>query len=86
MIAQPDRPDRFVFLILENFTFIAFAGAIEPLRLANRMAGRALYEWQVVTPDGKPVQASNGVSIAAEAGLEALSKGGRRSSSSAGST
>lgn len=75
MIAQPDRPDRFVFLILENFTFIAFAGAIEPLRLANRMAGRALYEWQVVTPDGKPVQASNGVSIAAEAGLEALSKG-----------
>jgi transcriptional regulator GlxA family with amidase domain len=76
MTAQPDTttPDRFVFLLLERFTLIAFAGAIEPLRLANRMAGRQLYEWRVVTPDGRPVSASNGVTVAAEGGLEPLDK------------
>jgi AraC family transcriptional regulator, glycine betaine-responsive activator len=70
----PDRPDRFVFLLLESFTLIAFAGAIEPLRLANRMAGRTLYEWQVVTPEGRPVTASNGVVVDAAAGLDPVDK------------
>jgi AraC family transcriptional regulator, glycine betaine-responsive activator len=66
---DPERPERFVFLLLENFTLIAFAGAIEPLRLANRMAGRTLYKWQIVTPTGGPVTASNGVVLQADAGL-----------------
>lgn len=71
----PDpRPDRFVFLLLENFTLIAFAGAVEPLRLANRMSGRQLYEWQVITADGQPAAASNGVVVEATAGLVALEK------------
>lgn len=76
MTAKPDsdRPDRFVFLLLERFTLIAFAGAIEPLRLANRMAGRQIYEWRVVSPDGNPVRSSNGVTVAAEAGMEPLEK------------
>jgi transcriptional regulator GlxA family with amidase domain len=63
------RPERFVFLLLENFTLIAFAGAIEPLRLANRMAGRTLYDWQVATETGGPVTASNGVVLQADVGL-----------------
>jgi AraC family transcriptional regulator, glycine betaine-responsive activator len=69
------RPERFVFLLLENFTLIAFAGAIEPLRLANRMAGRTLYEWQVVSETGGPVTASNGVVLQAEAGLGDVPRG-----------
>jgi transcriptional regulator GlxA family with amidase domain len=68
------RPVRFVFLLLENFTLIAFASAIEPLRLANRMSGRQLYEWQVITADGQPAAASNGVVVEATAGLVALEK------------
>jgi transcriptional regulator GlxA family with amidase domain len=69
------RPERFVFLLLENFTLIAFAGAIEPLRLANRMAGRTLYQWQVVSETGGPVTASNGVVLQAEAGLGEIPRG-----------
>jgi transcriptional regulator GlxA family with amidase domain len=65
----PPRPERFVFLLLENFTLIAFASAVEPLRLANRMSGRTLYEWQVVTETGGPVHASNGVAMQPDAGL-----------------
>ena len=67
--SEPSRHERFVFLLLENFTLIAFAGAIEPLRLANRMSGRTLYAWQVVTETGGPVTASNGVVLQADAGL-----------------
>jgi transcriptional regulator GlxA family with amidase domain len=69
-----ERPERFVFLLLENFTLIAFAGAIEPLRIANRMAGRTLYEWSVVTEKGGPVAASNGVVVEADAGLGELGR------------
>ena len=71
---DPARPERFVFLLLENFTLIAFAGAIEPLRIANRMAGRTLYEWQVVSETGGPVTASNGVVVQADGGLGELGR------------
>ncbi len=64
----PSRRERFVFLLLERFTLIAFAGAVEPLRLANRMSGRTLYEWQVVSDGGGPVRASNGVVVEAGGG------------------
>jgi len=63
------RPETFVFLLLENFTMIAFASAIEPLRLANRMSERTLYDWQVVTETGGPVTCSNGVVVQADAAL-----------------
>jgi transcriptional regulator GlxA family with amidase domain len=69
------RPERFVFLLLENFTLIAFASAIEPLRLANRMAGRTLYEWQVASETGGPVTASNGVVLQADGGLGEVARG-----------
>jgi transcriptional regulator GlxA family with amidase domain len=56
-----DRPEKFVFLLLEGFTLVAFAGAIEPLRLANRMAGRQIYEWTSLSEGGGSVRASNGI-------------------------
>ena len=70
--APEARPERFVFLLVENFTLIAFAGAIEPLRIANRMAGRTLYEWKVVSGTGGPVIASNGVALQTDGGLEGV--------------
>ena len=32
---------------------MAFASAVEPLRLANRMAGKELYRWHLASQDGK---------------------------------
>jgi transcriptional regulator GlxA family with amidase domain len=73
-IPRPDpraeaRPQHFAFVLLDNFTLMAFAGAIEPLRLANRMAGRTLYHWSVLTEAGAPAHASNGVVIQADGPL-----------------
>ncbi|MDH3770298.1 MAG: GlxA family transcriptional regulator, partial [Nitrospirota bacterium] len=46
-----------------NFSMIAFTSAIEPVRIANRLSGRELYGWQVVSKEGGPVRASNGVLV-----------------------
>jgi transcriptional regulator GlxA family with amidase domain len=52
-------PTRYGFLLVPNYSMIAFTSAIEPLRMANRIAGSTLYEWQTLTLDGAPVAASN---------------------------
>lgn len=63
------RPETVVFLLLENFTLSAYAGAIEPLRLANRMHGTKLYEWRTISENGLTVRSSTGLGIEPESGL-----------------
>ena len=60
------RPQRYVFLLLERFTMVAFAAAIEPLRLANQIAGRRLYEWRLLGESGQAVACSNGTAVVVE--------------------
>ncbi|MBA2492673.1 MAG: GlxA family transcriptional regulator [Gammaproteobacteria bacterium] len=55
---------RVGFLQLPRYSMIAFASAIEPLRMANHLSGQLLYQWTTVTFDGEPVAASNGLSLA----------------------
>lgn len=59
-----------VFFLVPNFSMIAFATAIEPLRIANRMLGRDYYTWRLASMDGNPVTASNGVEVAVQASLK----------------
>ncbi|HEX2526470.1 MAG TPA: GlxA family transcriptional regulator [Geminicoccus sp.] len=70
-------PDPIGFLLLDRFSMMAFTSAVEPLRVANRMAGRELYRWRVFSLDGRPVEASNGLSVVAHqpfgAGLDVSS-------------
>jgi transcriptional regulator GlxA family with amidase domain len=62
--APPENTRVIGFLLVPRFSMIAFSSAIEPLRLANRAAGRTLYEWRLFSSDGRPVRASNDVEIA----------------------
>lgn len=64
-------PECIGFLVVPDFSMIAFTSAVEPLRLANRTAGRSLYEWRVMSQDGAAVSASNGVSISPDSALTA---------------
>lgn len=64
----------FYFLLMPGFSAIGFISAIEPLRVANRFRGE-LYRWHVLSVDGGPVLASNGMSVNADAALEPLKKG-----------
>lgn len=56
------------FLLLPGFSAMGFISALEPLRVANRFRG-TLYRWRVLSLDGGAVQASNGMSVNADAAL-----------------
>ena len=56
------------FLMVPNFSMIAFASAIEVLRLANHVTGARLFAWRLYSPDGRPVSASNGIAVACDGG------------------
>jgi len=58
-----------LFLLIPKFSMIAFSSAIEALRLANRAAGRTVYEWRLVSKGGEPVEASNGIALNCDASL-----------------
>ncbi|AYG43072.1 GlxA family transcriptional regulator [Pseudomonas sp. Leaf58] len=63
-------PQIIHFLLLPGFSAMGFISALEPLRVANRFKG-PLYRWQVLSLDGGAVQASNGMSVNADAALAA---------------
>ena len=65
----PARPHRIAFLLAPNLSMIAFASALEPLRIANRLTQRSCYSWTLHSPDRAPVRCSNGVELTADAGL-----------------
>lgn len=55
---------KFAILIFPGFPMMAFSAVIEPLRAANTLAGKALYEWAVVGGGEGSIRASNGIVIA----------------------
>ncbi|WP_062562822.1 GlxA family transcriptional regulator [Paracoccus aminovorans] len=59
-----------VFFMVPEFTMMAFASALEPLRAANRMLGHDAYRWRLASLDGRPVQASNGVECHVDTSIE----------------
>lgn len=65
------KPYRVGFLLINNFTLIALATAIEPLRMANQLTGRELYTWQLVSATGETVKASDGIVITPDASIAA---------------
>ena len=54
---------RFNFVLLEEFTLLSFAAAIETLRIANRMAERDIYTWRFLGEGGESVGCSAGTTF-----------------------
>ncbi len=67
-------PEQVGFLLVPRFSMMAFTSAIEPLRAANRMSGRRLYEWRLFSADGEPVAASNGIAFMPDAGISQVAR------------
>lgn len=65
----------FYFVMLPNMTMLAFAAAIEPLRIANQLTSKCLYRWVLLSDDGLPTRCSNGVSIAVDQALASTRSG-----------
>jgi transcriptional regulator GlxA family with amidase domain len=54
---------RFAILVFPGFPMMAFSAVVEPLRAANAITSKKLYDWVVVGPEDEPVVASNGIAI-----------------------
>ncbi|UWU23870.1 GlxA family transcriptional regulator (plasmid) [Rhizobium sp. CB3060] len=54
------RPIRVGLLLLPQFSMMALASASEPLRAANRLASRKLYDWCLLSEEGGIITSSSG--------------------------
>jgi AraC family transcriptional regulator, carnitine catabolism transcriptional activator len=69
---MPTAPEVIDFLLVEGFSALAFFSAVEPLRVANRLAAQPLFEWRLHSANGEPVATSSGMRILVGAPLAAL--------------
>ena len=64
-----NKPQSVGFLLVPGFALMSYAAAVEPLRAANLISGKPLYRWWHSTQGGKPVMASNGLTIIPDIGV-----------------
>ena len=62
------------FILIEEFSHLAFSCAVEPLRIANLVSGEELYSWSFVSEHGEQAVCSNGSVTLVHAGLDGLPK------------
>ncbi|WP_341864216.1 GlxA family transcriptional regulator [Gymnodinialimonas sp. 57CJ19] len=72
-IKEPRPTKWFGFLLLPEFTLLAFSSALDPLRIANQLAQHPLYGWHVVSEDGMPASSSSGLPVGVHGKLEEIS-------------
>nr|WP_298686253.1 GlxA family transcriptional regulator [uncultured Dongia sp.] len=54
-------------VLVPTFALASFSMIIEPIRIANRLSGKALYEWTLLSGDGGPVASSAGIDLQTQA-------------------
>jgi transcriptional regulator GlxA family with amidase domain len=63
IFSPADRPLKLGVLVLPDSNMLSLAASIDPLRAANRQAENALFEWQILSVDEKPVVLTSGIEI-----------------------
>lgn len=71
-VQDPADTRWFGFLLLPEFTLLAFSAALDPLRIANQLAQKPLYGWLIFSQDGTAVSSSSGIDIGVHASLDDL--------------
>lgn len=65
---------HFNFVLVEEFSHLAFSCAVEPLRIANLLSGETLYRWSFASEDGESATCSNASVTLVHHGLDTLPK------------
>ncbi len=55
---------RLTMLVFSGASIMCVASAIDPLRAANRIAGRTVFDWTLVSADGEPPVTTSGLPVA----------------------
>lgn len=65
MFGEPPQqlPLRVSFLLIPGFSMIGVSAMIDPLRWANRIQQKTLYQWEMVSLGDEQVHASNGLAL-----------------------
>jgi transcriptional regulator GlxA family with amidase domain len=71
-VESDGKPRRFVFVLLDQFTLLCYACAVESLRIANRMSGKKLYEWRIIGEGGQTATCSAGTAFQLDGDLEEI--------------
>jgi AraC family transcriptional regulator, carnitine catabolism transcriptional activator len=71
------QPTGYAFILVPGFTLLAFASAVEPLRIANQLSQQPLYRWKVISGSGDAVLSSSGIPVGVD-GPIALQDNGTR--------
>jgi transcriptional regulator GlxA family with amidase domain len=56
-------PLRIAVLVLDDCNTLSLAAGVDPMRAANRMAGRQLFDWHYVTATGTPARLTSGLNV-----------------------
>ncbi|CUH98040.1 GlxA family transcriptional regulator [Leisingera aquaemixtae] len=63
-ILQPEnRPLKTALLVLDECNTLSFAAAVDPMRAANRLAGRAAFDWDYVSATAEPPMLTSGLTV-----------------------
>lgn len=66
----PLETETYAFYLVPGFSAMGFVAAMEPLRVANRLAQRPVFAWRLHSADGAPVEASCGLKVAVDGPLD----------------
>jgi len=58
-------PLKTAVLVLDDSNTLSFAAAVDPMRAANRRAGKVLFDWSFHSATGTPAQLTSGIAIPA---------------------
>ena len=74
-MTPPDGPKKYAFVLLPGYSQLGFSCALEALSLANRHpSNERFYDWRILSQNGEPVPAYNGVSVTADSALCELAR------------
>lgn len=66
MSAKTEPRLKIAVIVTSGFNLSATAGFLDPLRVANYLEGQALFRWTIISREGGPVTASNGLAVDTE--------------------
>lgn len=67
-------PRHFVFVLMDKFSLLSFASALDSLRIANRMADKQLYTWTLSGEGGDSISCSAGTEFKLDRDLDELQR------------
>lgn len=63
-ILQPEnRPLKTAVLVMDECNTLSFAAAVDPMRAANRLAGRAAFDWDYISATSEPPMLTSGLTV-----------------------